>query len=157
MTAPHPLAPEMLDALAELLEASQALHALRGQWEFAKDPAPPEWATTYNREVAARQAALSLDASTIRAASAALRAQAAAEAELREAARVLHGYSRRYCDGRSTYAPAEHNRATHTLLRLGVTLDPDPISKSGPFARDGMYGLEPADLAALAQAQEGQG
>ncbi|SMB93358.1 hypothetical protein [Deinococcus hopiensis] len=53
----------------------------------------------------------------------------------------LHFYSRRYCDGRSTYAPSEHNMNTHTLLVLGIELHRDPISKTGPFALDGMYGL----------------
>ncbi|BBN95722.1 putative regulatory protein [Deinococcus grandis] len=87
----------------------------------------------------------------------ALRAQAEADQDLRQAARTLHMYSRRYCDGRSTYAPDDHNRATHTLLRLGVVLDADPISKTGPFAADGMYGLTEREHAALAQAQAGAG
>ncbi|WP_084047018.1 hypothetical protein [Deinococcus hopiensis] len=68
----------------------------------------------------------------------------------------LHFYSRRYCDGRSTYAPSEHNMNTHTLLALGTELHRDPISKTGPFANDGMYGLTDRERAVLAQAgQEG--
>ncbi|UQN10313.1 hypothetical protein [Deinococcus sp. QL22] len=81
-------------------------------------------------------------------------AEARAEA-LEGAAKTLHGYSRRYCDGRSTYAPNDHNTATHTLLSLGVELDADPISKTGPFASDGMFGLMAREVEALNQAQAG--
>ncbi|GGO19343.1 hypothetical protein [Deinococcus humi] len=65
---------------------------------------------------------------------------------------TIHIYSRRYCDGRSTYAPADHNLATHRLLELGLKLPVDPISTSGPFARDGMYGLLAEDQAVLDEA-----
>ena len=70
-------------------------------------------------------------------------------AALEEVARTLHMYSRRYCDGRKTYAPDDHNRATHTLLSLGVELDKDPTSTTGPFASDGMYGLTARELEVL--------
>ncbi len=62
----------------------------------------------------------------------------------------LHWTSRRYCDGRSTYATSMHNTHTKTLLALGVPLNPTADQRL--FADDGMgaayTGLTPEDLAA---------
>lgn len=50
-------------------------------------------------------------------------------------------WSRRYCDGRCTYAPSMHNGATQRLLHLGVEVHPDPVLQS-VWATDGHFGLE---------------
>ena len=49
----------------------------------------------------------------------------------------IHWMAKRYADGRNTYAPSMFNRAMRIALRLGITLQPDPID-GHLFARDRM-------------------
>lgn len=44
--------------------------------------------------------------------------------------------SRRYADGRQTYAVSMYNDAIELAVKLGLPINPDPIAKSY-FAQDG--------------------
>lgn len=50
-------------------------------------------------------------------------------------------WSRRYCDGRRTYAPSMHNQGTQRLLQLGIDVHADPTAQS-VWASDAQFGLE---------------
>lgn len=50
--------------------------------------------------------------------------------------RDLHWMARRYADGRSSYAPSLFNEHVHTMLRLGVPLN--PTADGTIWAYDGM-------------------
>lgn len=60
------------------------------------------------------------------------------------AAQDLQWCSRRYCDGRSSYAPGMHNGHTRTLLGLGVELN--ATGDGTLYAADGGFGPPPEGM-----------
>lgn len=67
----------------------------------------------------------------------------AAEAVV-NAVKDLHWTSRRYCDGRRSYAVGMHNDHTRTLLALGIPLN--PTGDGTLWAADGLRGPTPEDM-----------
>lgn len=58
-------------------------------------------------------------------------------AALRQSAVKLAFYARRYCDGRSTFAPSDYNEIARALIALGLKLSPDPAAGNTIWASDG--------------------
>lgn len=69
----------------------------------------------------------------------------AAEAVV-NAVKDLHWTSRRYCDGRRSYAVGMHNDHTRTLLALGIPLNPTGDGTLWAADGNGLRGPTPADM-----------
>ena len=57
--------------------------------------------------------------------------------ELHALIREFQFYSRRYCDGRLSYAVDDHNKATDKALELGVDLQADKALDATYYAKSG--------------------
>ena len=57
---------------------------------------------------------------------------------LRRIIEHMYVYSRRYCDGRMTYAPGDHNRLIKEAMALGCNFLPDPTVGT-VYAEDGSW------------------
>lgn len=79
---------------------------------------------------------------------------------LTQAVTEFQCWSRRYCDGRHSYAPSSHNMMTQKVLSLGVTLEiPDGTPWAGEgeaFGSGPLQRRDPERLAALSAAVQGR-